>query len=73
MQIQNDRKLQPPLARPELPIEGAIGSSPMGDANVSCPLLVGRISDEVSIQQVRCNVELVITVRRYLVFACSDD
>jgi len=40
-------------------------------ADVACPLLVGCIRREVTIQQVRHNVELVIAVRRHLVFAGS--
>ena len=47
MQIQDDGQIQPTLAGPDI-------------ANVSSPLLVWRISGEVSIQQVRCNVELVV-------------
>ena len=73
MQVQDHSQIQPALAGPELPIEGAIGSSPMGDADIARPFLIGLISGEVPIQQVRRDIELMIAVGRHLVFACSNN
>jgi hypothetical protein len=58
MQIQDHGKIQPTFTRPDL-------------ADVTGPFLVRLISCEVPAQQVRCDVELMITVRRDLVFAGS--
>ncbi len=60
MQVQYHSQVQPPLARPNL-------------TDIACPLLVGRISVEVTIQQVWRNIELMIAVRCRLVFTSSYD
>ena len=49
MQVQDDGQIQPPLTRPNI-------------TDIACPLLVGRISVEVTIQQVGRDIELVIAV-----------
>jgi len=60
MQVQNHCQIEPTLTGPDI-------------ADINHPLLIGSIRREVPIQQVRCNVELVIAVRRNLVFARSDN
>jgi hypothetical protein len=47
MQVQDDGEIQPTFTRPNI-------------ADVTSPLLIWLISVEVTIQQVRCYVELVI-------------
>ena len=59
MQVQNDRQIDPPFARPDI-----------GD--VACPLLVGLARGEVLLQEIRCDVELVVAVRSCLEFMSSD-
>ena len=59
MQVEDDSQIQPAPTRPNV-------------TDIARPLLVGRISIEVAIQQVRRDIELVIAVGRNLVFACSD-
>jgi hypothetical protein len=59
MQIEDHDKIQPAFARPDI-----------GD--VTCPFLVWLICNEVSVQQFGRNVELMVAVRRHLVFAGSD-
>ena len=49
MQVQDHGQVQPPLARPDI-------------TDIACPLLVGRISVEVTIQQVWRDIELMIAV-----------
>ena len=60
MQVQDDCEIQPTFTRPDI-------------ADVTSPLLVWVISVEVAIQQVRHDVELVVTVCRDLVLACSNN
>ena len=50
MQVQDHSQIQPPLAGPDI-------------ADITGPLLVGEIRREVTIQQVRSDVERVIAVR----------
>ncbi len=59
MQVQDDSQIQPPLTRPNV-------------ADIACPFLVWLVGNEVPIQQGRRIVELVVAVRRHLVFAGSD-
>lgn len=59
MQVQDDCEIQPTFTRPDI-------------ADVISPLLVWGISVEVVIQQVRRDVELVVTVCHDLVPACSN-
>lgn len=56
MQVQDHSKIQPTFARPDI-------------ADVSCPFLIWFVCSEVSIQQVRSDVELVIAICRRLVLA----
>ena len=60
MQVQDHRKIKPTLLGPNI-------------ADVTSPFLVRRVGGEVTIQQVRRNVELVIAVCGDLVFTGSDD
>ena len=60
MQIQDNGQIQPTFTRPNI-----------GD--VTFPLLVWLACKEVSVQQVWRNIELVVTVRRRLMFTRSDD
>ena len=60
MQVQYNSQVQPSLAGPNV-------------ADITSPLLVGRISVEVAIQQVWRDIELMIAVGCCLVFAGSDD
>jgi len=60
MQVQDHRKVKPTLLGPSI-------------AYVTGPFLVWRVCGEVTIQQVRRNVELVIAVCGDLVFTGSDD
>jgi hypothetical protein len=60
MQIQDHSQIQPALAHPDI-------------SNVTSPLLVWCISVEVTIQQVRGDVELMIAVRCGLMFARSNN
>ena len=60
MQVQYHSQVQPPLARPNI-------------TDIACPLLVGRISVKVTIQQVWRDIELMIAVRCRLVFTSSYD
>jgi len=59
MQVQNHGQIQPTFARPDI-------------TDINNPFLVGPIRCKVAVQQVRRDVELVIAVRSYLVFARSD-
>ena len=45
----------------------------MGDADIASPFLVWCIRHKVTIQQVRRDVEPVVTVCRDLVLACSNN
>ena len=56
VQIQDHSQIQPAFARPYL-------------ADIACPFLIRLFSREVPIQQVRRDVELVVAIRRDLVFA----
>ena len=58
MQVQDHSQIQPALTGPDV-------------ADVACPFLVWLIRCEVTIQQVRRNVELVVAIGRDLVFAGS--
>ena len=49
MQVEDDGKIQPAFARPDI-------------GNVTCPFLVRLICNEVSVQQVGRNVELMVAV-----------
>ena len=60
IQIQNHSQIQPALLGPD-------------KADINNPFLIGRCSRKVAVQQVRCNIELVIAVRGDLVFAGSDN
>ena len=60
MQVQYYSEIQPAFARPNI-------------SDVTGPFLVWVIRREVTIQQVRRDVELVIAIRRDLVFACPYD
>src|SRR5680860_320217 len=60
MQIQDHSQIQPTLARPNI-------------ADVTSPFLVRVLGCKVPVQQVRCDIELVIAVRRDLVFARSHN
>lgn len=60
MQVQNYGEIKPTLLRPDI-------------AYIDHPFLVWLFGKEVSVQQVRRDVELVIAVRRHLVFMGSDD
>ena len=56
MQVQDHSEVQTAFTRPDI-------------TDVASPLLVWCISVEVTIQQVQCDVELMVTIRRHLVFA----
>ena len=60
MQVQYYSEIQPAFARPYV-------------ADIACPFLIRLCSREVPIQQVRRDVELVIAIRRDLVFAGPYD
>jgi hypothetical protein len=60
MQVQDHRKAKATLFDPNID-------------DVTSSFLVRRVGNEVTIQQVRHNVELVIAVCRGLVFTGSDD
>ena len=60
MQIQYYSEIQPAFARPYV-------------ADIACPFLIRLFSREVPIQQVWRDVELVIAIRRDLVFAGPYD
>ena len=49
MQIQDHSKIQPAFTRPNI-------------ADVASPFLIGLISGEISVQQVRRNVELMVAI-----------
>ena len=49
MQVEDHGKIQPAFARPDI-------------ADVACPFLVLLICNEVSVQQIWCNVELMVAV-----------
>jgi hypothetical protein len=55
VQVQDHRQIEPAFPGPDI-------------ADVSCPFLIGLIGSEIALQQVRCDVEGVITVRRRLEF-----
>ena len=55
MQVQNHRQIQPALTGPNV-------------TDVDSPLFVGVIRHKIPVQQVWCNIELVIAVRGYFVF-----
>ncbi len=59
VQVQDHRQIEPAFPGPDI-------------ADVSCPFLIGLIGSEIALQQVRCDVEGVITVRRRLEFTRSD-
>ena len=58
MQIQDDSEIQPPLPGPDV-------------ADIARPFLVGPIRRDVTIQQVRRNIERVVAVRRRFEFPRS--
>ena len=58
MQVQDDGEIQPPLPGPDI-------------ADIARPFLVGPICREVTIQQVRRDVERVVAVRRRFEFPRS--
>jgi hypothetical protein len=58
VQLKDHRHIEPALAGPDI-------------ADVSCPFLIGLISSEIALQQVRRDVEPVIAVCRRLEFARS--
>ena len=60
MQVQYYSEIQPAFARPYV-------------ADIACPFLIRLFSREVPIQQVWRDVELVIAIRRDLVFAGPYD
>ena len=60
MQIEDHGELQPSLTCPDI-------------TDITRPFLIWRISREVTIQQVRGYIELVVIIRRDLVFAGAHD
>jgi len=60
MQVQHYSQIGPALTGPDI-------------TDIHHPFLVWLFGKKVSVQQVRCNVELVIAVRRDLVFTGSDN
>jgi hypothetical protein len=57
---QDHGKIQPSLTRPDI-------------ADVARPFLVWQVCCEVSIQQIGCDVELVVAIGRGLVFSGPDN
>ena len=58
MQVQDHSQIQPPLSGPDV-------------TDITRPFLVGFLSDEVLLQQVRRDVKGVIAVNGSLEFVCS--
>ena len=59
MQIKDDSQIQPAFPRPDI-------------ADVTGPFLVWAISSKVPVQQVGCDIELMIAVSGHLMFAGSN-